>query len=264
MSASRAVPETTPIADGVGEDGAMGPTPSGKPSRILFVEDDPVIGEATLAHLERHRYEAVWVTDGLEAWERFGEPGPAQFDLVLCDVMLPGMDGVTLCRRVREVATTPFVLISARGDAVDVVGGLEAGADDYVVKPFDIQVLLARLRSVLRRAEPVPAGSGAGSDASRSRAVETFGDLTLDRSALELRRDGRRLLLTPTEMKLFLQLADSAGRVLSRRTLLAQVWDYQDWQADDHLVDVHVQRLRSKVGNERIETVRGFGYKLRP
>ena len=89
--------------------------PSARPLRILFVEDDPVIGEATLAHLERHRYDAVWVTDGLEAWERFADPGPAPFDVVLCDVMLPGMDGVTLCRRVREVATTPFVLVSARG-----------------------------------------------------------------------------------------------------------------------------------------------------
>ena len=230
---------------------------SARPLRILFVEDDPVIGEATLAHLERHRYEAVWVTDGLEAWERFSDPGSTPFDVVLCDVMLPGMDGVTLCRRVREVATTPFVLVSARGDAIDVVGGLEAGADDYVVKPFEVQVLLARLRSVVRRAEAVPI-SAAG------RAVEQFGDLTLDRSALELRRDGRLLTLTPTEMKLFLELAESPGTVLSRRTLLARVWDYDDWGADSHLVDVHIQRLRSKVGTAHIETVRGFGYKLRP
>ncbi len=233
--------------------------PSARPLRILFVEDDPVIGEATLAHLERHRYDAVWVTDGLEAWERFAEPGPVPFDVVLCDVMLPGMDGVTLCRRVREVATTPFVLVSARGDAIDVVGGLEAGADDYVVKPFDVQVLLARLRSVVRRAAPVPhpAAGGAGT-------VEVFGDLTLDRSALELRRDGRLLTLTPTEMRLFMELAESPGTVLSRRTLLSRVWDYDEWASDSHLVDVHVQRLRSKVGSAHIETVRGFGYKLRP
>jgi DNA-binding response OmpR family regulator len=232
---------------------------SARPLRILFVEDDPVIGEATLAHLERHRYDAVWVTDGLEAWERFGEPGPVPFDVVLCDVMLPGMDGVTLCRRVREVATTPFVLISARGDAIDVVGGLEAGADDYVVKPFDIQVLLARVRSVVRRAEAVPRSATGGTG-----AVEVFGDLALDRSALELRRDGRVLTLTPTEMRLFMELAESPGTVLSRRTLLSRVWDYDEWSADSHLVDVHVQRLRSKVGSAHIETVRGFGYKLRP
>src|SRR4051794_15106863 len=135
---------------------------SARPLRILFVEDDPVIGEATLAHLERHRYQGVWVTDGLEAWERFTDPTSAPFDVVLCDVVLPGMDGVTLCRRVREIATTPFVLVSARSDAVDVVGGLEAGADDYVVKPFDIQVLLARLRSVVRRAEAVSTRAAAG------------------------------------------------------------------------------------------------------
>ena len=246
------------------EDGPMVPANSSKPLRILFVEDDLVIGEATLAHLERHRYDAVWVEDGLEAWERFGDPGPAPFDVVLCDVMLPGMDGVTLCRRVREVATTPFVLISARGDAVDVVGGLEAGADDYVVKPFDVQVLLARLRSVVRRAEPAPFPAGTRPDAVQAPGVQAFGDLTLDRSALELRRDGRRLMLTPTEMKLFLELAESPGRVLSRRSLLAQVWDYDEWDGDNHLVDVHIQRLRNKVGNEHIETVRGFGYKLRP
>jgi DNA-binding response OmpR family regulator len=231
---------------------------SARPLRILFVEDDPVIGEATLAHLERHRYEAVWVTDGLEAWERFSDPGSTPFDVVLCDVMLPGMDGVTLCRRVREVATTPIVLISARGDAVDVVGGLEAGADDYVVKPFDIQVLLARVRSVVRRAEAVASRTGGRG------AVEQLGDLTLDRAALELRRDGTVLTLTPTEMKLFLELAETPGQVLSRRTLLARVWDYDEWAADGHLVDVHIQRLRSKVGSAHIETVRGFGYKLRP
>lgn len=225
--------------------------------RLLLVEDDEVIGEATKLHLERYDYEVTWVKDGLEAWHVYADRDD-HVDLVLSDVMLPGIDGVTLCRRVREVATTPFVLISARTDAIDVVGGLEAGADDYVTKPFDIQVLLARLRSVARRAErPVAV------DPSAVTAAERFGDLELDRQALELRRDGRLVTLTPTEMRLFLELADAPGVVLSRTTLLEKVWDYGEWDEDAHLVNVHVQRLRAKIGSERIETVRGFGYKLR-
>lgn len=227
--------------------------------RLLLVEDDEVIGEATQLHLERHGYTVVWTTDGLDAWDRWRTDGP--FDVVLSDIMLPGIDGVTLCRRIRQVATTPFVLVSARTDAIDVVGGLEAGADDYVVKPFDVQVLLARLRSVARRAER-PAVGPAEAPAPPSR-IERFGDLELDRDAVELRRDGRPVTLTRTEMRLFLELADAAGMVLSRTTLLQRVWDYGEWAEDQHLVNVHVQRLRVKIGADRIETVRGFGYKLR-
>lgn len=230
--------------------------------RLLLVEDDPVIGEATKLHLERHGYDVTWVGDGLEAWQAFGRAGnragEASFDLVLCDVMLPGIDGVTLCRRVREKATTPFVLVSARTDTVDIVGGLEAGADDYVTKPFDIQVLLARLRNVVRRSEPHAPVVG-----DSSATLEQFGDLSLDRAALELRRDGRLLTLTPTEMKLLLELVDARGAVVSTQALLSRVWDYDSWTEDSHLVTVHVQRLRAKIGVERIQTVRGFGYKLR-
>nr|WP_281381042.1 response regulator transcription factor [Nocardioides panaciterrulae] len=171
--------------------------------------------------------------------------------------MLPGIDGVTLCRRVRESSTVPFVMISARDDAVDVVGGLEAGADDYVTKPFDVQVLLARLRSVVRRAE------GRTADADQPSRPEQIGSLTLDRDALEVFRDGERLSLTPTELRLLLELVDARGTVLSAQSLLSRVWDYDEWTTDKHLVTVHVQRLRAKVGAEVIETVRGFGYRLR-
>jgi DNA-binding response OmpR family regulator len=232
------------------------------PQRLLLVEDDPVIGEATKLNLERHGYDVTWVEDGLDAWHAFSRAGGTPFDLVLCDVMLPGIDGVTLCRRVREKATTPFVLLSARSDAVDIVGGLEAGADDYVTKPFDIQVLLARLRSVVRRSEQ-HAPVGPASSASPSATVEQLGDLSLDRAALELRRDGRLLTLTPTEMRLLLELVDARGAVVSTQALLSRVWDYDAWTQDSHLVTVHVQRLRAKIGAERIQTVRGFGYKLR-
>lgn len=232
--------------------------------RLLLVEDDDVIGEATQLNLERYDYEITWERDGLDAWRTFSgrEPG-AEFQIVLCDVMLPGLDGISLCRRIREAGNTPVVMISARSESIDIVSGLEAGADDYVTKPFDIQVLLARLRSVSRRSEPALTAAAEAPPASDPSDRVRIGDLDLDRRALELSRDGKLINLTPTEMRLLLELAASPGVVLSRSVLLQRVWDYPEWEEDDHLVNVHVQRLRAKIGNDRIETVRGFGYKLR-
>jgi len=224
-------------------------------ARILMVEDDAVIREATQLTLERHGYDVTTAEDGLEAIDRCDKLRP---DAVMLDIMLPGLDGISVCRRIRESSTVPIVMVSARGDALDVVLGLEAGADDYVTKPFDTQVLVARLRAVMRRAvsdpeRPAPAtGSG----------VESFGDLELDREALEVRRGGATVQLTPTELKLLIEFANNPGVVLSRSTLLQRVWDYE-WGGDGRLVDVHLQRLRTKIGADRIETVRGFGYKLR-
>jgi DNA-binding response OmpR family regulator len=224
-------------------------------ARILMVEDDAVIREATQLTLERHGYDVTTAEDGLEAIESFEKIHP---DAVMLDIMLPGLDGISVCRRIRETSLVPIVMVSARGDALDVVLGLEAGADDYVTKPFDTQVLVARLRAVMRRAvvdpeRPSPAtGSG----------VESFGDLELDREALEVRRGGSTVQLTPTELKLLIEFANNPGVVLSRSTLLQRVWDYE-WGGDGRLVDVHLQRLRTKIGADRIETVRGFGYKLR-
>jgi DNA-binding response OmpR family regulator len=220
-----------------------------------MVEDDAVIREATQLTLERHGYEVATAEDGLEAIESFEELDP---DAVMLDIMLPGLDGISVCRRIREASTVPIVMVSARGDALDVVLGLEAGADDYVTKPFDSQVLVARLRAVLRRAvaDPVRPTPVTGV------TVESFGDLELDREALEVRRGGSTVQLTPTELKLLIEFANNPGVVLSRSTLLQRVWDYE-WGGDGRLVDVHLQRLRTKIGADRIETVRGFGYKLR-
>lgn len=246
---------------------------NGDKPRLLWVEDDPVIGEATQLNLERYDYDVTWCTDGLQAWQAFdgARDSEARFDVVLSDIMLPGLDGISLCRRVRDQTDTAFLLVSARTDSVDIVSGLEAGADDYLTKPFDVQVLLARLHSVARRSElgsvrrPTDelTASGASETSGSSPEVEQFGDLSLDRRAVELRRNGRPVSLTPTEMRLFLELADEPGVVLSRASLLTRVWDYPEWAEDTHLVNVHVQRLRAKIGNDRIETVRGFGYKLR-
>ncbi|HEX2132723.1 MAG TPA: two-component system response regulator CseB [Actinophytocola sp.] len=220
--------------------------------RVLLVEDDAVIREATQLALERNGFTVTAAVDGLTglASYRAGHP-----DVALLDLMLPGMNGVSLCRQIREEGPTPVIMMSARADPIDVVLGLEAGADDYVTKPFDSTVLVARIRAVVRRM-----GRAVGPAATPS--VTAFGALEVDRSALEVRLDGRPVELTPTELRLLLCFVDSPGTVLTRDVLLEQVWDYQ-WGGDSRVVDVHVQRLRAKIGQELIETVRGFGYKLR-
>jgi DNA-binding response OmpR family regulator len=178
--------------------------------------------------------------------------------------MVPGLDGVSLCRRIRDESTVPVIMVSARADSIDVVLGLEAGADDYVTKPFDGAVLVARIRAVLRR---FGHAGGVGGPAEQTVAVDaggvlTFGDLEIDTEGMEVRRAGRTVALTPTEMRLLLEFSGTPGTVLSRDKLLERVWDY-GWGGDTRVVDVHVQRLRTKIGQDRIETVRGFGYKLR-
>jgi DNA-binding response OmpR family regulator len=220
--------------------------------RVLLVEDDAVIREATQLALERNGFTVTTAADGLTGLASYRAVRP---DVALLDLMLPGMNGVSLCRQIREEGPTPVIMMSARADPIDVVLGLEAGADDYVTKPFDSTVLVARIRAVVRRmsrsVRPVES------------AVRVFGPLEVDRSALEVRLAGRPVELTPTELRLLLCFVDSPGTVLTRDVLLEQVWDYQ-WGGDSRVVDVHVQRLRTKIGQDLIETVRGFGYKLRP
>ena len=233
---------------------------------LLLVEDDEVIRIAVGRTLERYGFTVTTAPDGLAGLDRFREAPP---DLLLLDVMLPGLDGIGLCRRVRETSQVPILMMSARGDSLDVVGGLEAGADDYVVKPVDTSVLVARIRAVMRRtvveaspgtAAPAPASASASSD----RAAElVFGDIRIDPEGLEVTRGGEPVALTPTELRLLLELAAHPGVVLERHRLLRDVWDYK-WQGgDSRVVDLCVARLRTKIGAERIETVRGFGYKLR-
>jgi DNA-binding response OmpR family regulator len=223
-------------------------------THVLFVEDDDVIREATTLALERDGFQVTAAPDGLTGLEAFRAQQP---DLALLDVMVPGLDGVSLCRRIRDESTVPVIMVSARADAIDVVLGLEAGADDYVTKPFDGAVLVARIRAVLRRFRA--AGAEGASDGD---ALLAFGDIAIDPEGMEVTRDGARLALTPTEMRLLLEFAGAPGTVLSRDRLLERVWDYE-WGGDTRVVDVHVQRLRAKIGQDRIETVRGFGYKLR-
>ncbi|MBZ3907098.1 two-component system response regulator CseB [Streptomyces griseiscabiei] len=233
-------------------------------THVLFVEDDDVIREATQLALERDGFAVTAMPDGLSGLEAFRADRP---DIALLDVMVPGLDGVSLCRRIRDESTVPVIMLSARADSIDVVLGLEAGADDYVTKPFDGAVLVARIRAVLRRFGHASGGDAKAeeSGAAGTGGVLTFGafdELVIDTVGMEVRKSGEPVALTPTEMRLLLEFSSAPGTVLSRDKLLERVWDY-GWGGDTRVVDVHVQRLRAKIGQDRIETVRGFGYKLK-
>jgi DNA-binding response OmpR family regulator len=222
-------------------------------TRILTVEDDERIRTAVRMALEDEGWEVVEAESGEDALVSWGA-GPA--DVVLIDLMLPGMDGFEVCRHIRKGSDVPIVMVTARADTHDVVAGLEAGADDYVTKPFQPKELSARIRALLRRARPAEPG----------RAHLRFGDLEVVPDEGVVRRDGDEVHLTKTEFRLLCELASAPGRVFSREQLLERVWGY-DYFGDGRLVDVHVRRLRTKVevdaANPRhVVTVRGLGYKL--
>jgi DNA-binding response OmpR family regulator len=221
-------------------------------SRILIVEDDERIRSSMRLALEDEGYSVEDAGSGEEAVGRFtAEP----FELVLIDLMLPGIDGFEACRTLRHQSTVPIIMVTARSDTHDVVAGLEAGADDYVTKPFVAKELAARIRALLRRSR--------GADGS---GVLSFGDVEIEPEAGEVRRDGQEIHCTRTEFRLLCELAEHPGKVLSREHLLEQVWGY-DYFGDGRLVDVHVRRLRTKIEPDPatprfILTVRGMGYKL--
>ena len=198
-------------------------------------------------------FEPVFCADGAQAVQAFRESRP---DIVLLDLMLPGMDGIDICRAIRQDSGVPIVMLTARGDTVDVVVGLEAGADDYIVKPFKPKDLVARIRARVRRHE----------DSSTSNLA--IGDLTIDVNAHTVTRAGLPLALTPLEFDLLVCLAKKPGQVFTREVLLQEVWGYRH-AADTRLVNVHVQRLRAKIEDdpdqpEVVLTVRGVGYKAGP
>jgi DNA-binding response OmpR family regulator len=214
---------------------------------VLFVEDDDGLREATQVALERDGFEVRTAPDGVAGLAAFEERTP---DVALLDVMLPRMNGVALCREIRSRSVIPIMLLSARSDPIDVVLGLEAGADDYVTKPFDTPVLSARLRAVTRRVERL-----------RDASVIRVSRLEIDDAAMTVRCGGALVHMTATEFRLLSDLARNAGLVRTRPQLLDDVWEYS-WAGDTRLVDVHVQRLRAKLGSDLIQTVRGVGYKL--
>src|SRR3712207_2386992 len=219
---------------------------------VLIIEDDDRIRRIVSITLRREGLEVTEAGSGEEGLARLAE---RPYDIVLLDLMLPGRDGFEVCREIRRVSTTPVIMVTARSDSHDVVAGLEAGADDYVTKPFVAKELSARIRALVRRAR------GAG-----QRTRLTAGDLEIAPPEGVVTRDGGPVPLTKTEFKLLTEMATEAGRVFSREELLERVWGY-DYFGDSRLVDVHIRRLRKKVerdpGNPTVvTTVRGMGYRI--
>jgi two-component system, OmpR family, response regulator MtrA len=222
-------------------------------SRVLVVDDDPALAEMLTIVLRGEGFDTAVVGDGTRALPAVRELRP---DVVLLDLMLPGMNGIDVCRAIRTESGVPIVMLTAKSDTVDIVLGLESGADDYVVKPFKPKELIARIRARVRRTETEPAEQLA------------IGDVTIDVPAHQVARAGELIALTPLEFDLLVALARKPRQVFTREVLLEQVWGYRH-AADTRLVNVHVQRLRSKVERdpehpEVVLTVRGVGYKAGP
>ena len=220
---------------------------------MLLVEDDPSIREVAALGLSRAGFQVTTAGDGREGLVRARHD---PFDVVVLDVMLPSLDGFEVCRELRRQSQVPIVMLTARSDTVDVVTGLELGADDYVTKPFELPELVARVRAVLRRSRA----------SEPTEPTIRAGDLEIDPAGFAVRKDGMALALTATEFRLLLELARHPGMVLSRDVLLARVWNY-DYLGDSRLVDVAVQRLRAKIESDPalprlIATVRGVGYRF--
>ena len=231
------------------QSGASGDTLTPK-GRVLVVDDDAALAEMLTIVLRQEGFDTRMVMRGDEALDAFREYKP---DVVLLDLMLPGKDGIDVCKEIRAESGVPIVMLTAKGDTVDVVVGLESGADDYVVKPFKPKELVARIRARVRRFD------------SASPESLIIGDLAIDVPGHSVTRAGAPISLTPLEFDLLLCLARKPWQVFTREVLLEQVWGYRH-SADTRLVNVHVQRLRSKVEHdpehpEIVVTVRGVGYK---
>jgi DNA-binding response OmpR family regulator len=224
-------------------------------TRILLVDDEPLITDSLSYSLKREGFEVKAVGDGEQAMKEIGDFDP---DLVVLDIMLPGMNGLEVCRRIRANKATPVIMLTARGEELDRILGLEVGADDYLAKPFSFRELLARIRSILRRVEM-------DRQTSQFQPVNV-GDLTLDPIARRVFKGGQELQLSAREFDLLSILIRNSGRALSREELLAQVWG-EDWIGDPRTLDVHVRWLRIKIEEDPavpayLQTVRGHGYRF--
>ncbi len=240
---------------------------------LLIVEDDPSLREVIRLGLEEEGFRVAATEDGPSALLAFASQRP---DLVLLDVMLPGLDGFTVCHELRKVSLVPIVMLTARTSTNDVVAGLESGADDYVTKPFEFPELIARVRSVLRRSSvratasaetntPAERDTADGATGLAAPPTLTLGPLIIDPGAHQVRRGTQDIPLTVTEFRLVYEFARHPGQVLTRDQLLELVWGYT-YMGDSRLVDVHVQRLRAKIEEDPahpllILTVRGVGYR---
>lgn len=221
-------------------------------ARVLVVDDDAALAEMVQIVLQREGYFTYWCDNGADAVDSCTGFRP---DLILLDLMLPGRNGIEVCRDIRRTSGVPIIMLTARSETADVVSGLESGADDYVSKPFKTKELVARIRARLRQPNDLAAPD-----------VITLGGLVIDTAAHRVTRDGAEIMLTPLELEILVALAHRPNVVLSRDTLLEEVWGYQRSSADTRLVNVHVQRLRSKIELDPehprlIITVRGAGYR---
>lgn len=222
------------------------------PKKILLVEDEKHIARFVELELKHEGYDVLVAFDGREG---LAYASSENFDVLLLDVMLPGINGIEICRRVRTQSNVPIILLTARDAVMDRVAGLDAGADDYIVKPFAIEELLARIRTILRRAMPVEKNSG----------TLQFRDIEIDLAAYEVYVQGIKLDLTKTEFDLLKLLIEHKNKVCTRELILTSVWGY-DTDIETNVVDVYIRHLRTKLPGEMnayIETVRGVGYVMR-
>ena len=226
--------------------------------RVLVVDDELPLVELVASYLQREGFTVLTATDGLSALALARQEVP---DLVILDLMLPGIDGLEVCRQLRQFSDAYVIMLTARADEVDRIVGLTVGADDYVTKPFSPRELMARVRALLRRPRSLM-----GAEESTTR-MDRFGELDVDYGAHEVRHRGQLVTLTPNEFQLLATLASRPGQAFTREQLMEQVWG-SDFFGDEHLVDVHLSNLRRKLEDEPahpryIETVRGIGYRFR-
>lgn len=222
------------------------------PRKVLIIEDDKNIADLMRLYLEKETMDCQVSNDGLEGLEKFHQFQP---DLVMLDIMLPGMDGWTICRKIRESSKVPIIMLTAKGELEDKVNGLELGADDYITKPFEMKEVLARVHAVLRRY---------GEEEQKEKRL-TFDKLVINLDSYELLVDGKRVDTPPKELELLYHLASAPNRVFTRNQLLDEVWGF-DYFGDSRTVDVHIKRLREKLEgvSEKwsLKTVWGVGYKF--
>ena len=225
---------------------------------ILVVDDEPVFIEALTISLEREGFGVIAAADGPAALKAISEKDP---DLILLDVMLPGMSGIDVCREIRKSSSVPVIMVTAKGEEIDAVVGLEVGADDYITKPYRLRELIARIRAILRRSENSPKEDETTSNSE----VLVEGAVRLDLERHELSVDGELVSLALREFELLSYLMENSGRVVTRESLMQNVWGW-DYIGDTKTIDVHVKRLRSKIESDpsaplRISTIRGVGYR---
>jgi len=232
--------------------------------RVLIVDDDPNIFEILRAGFDKDEFSAFSCLDGDKALDSFVQIKP---DIVILEIMLPGKDGFDVCREIRKISDTPIIMLSKRGDTLDIVIGLELGADDYVKKPFEIKELIARIKAVIRRCENCKEKTASKNEFATKNETIEYAGLRVDKARYAVFADDARIEMPPKELELLFFLASHPNRVFTREQLLGNVWGY-DFYGESRTVDVHVKRIREKLDvisekyDWRLKTVWGVGYKF--